>query len=614
MRPYEILQIDESSSVEQQLRQIKSFLYRQTENLNYNLKNSDAVSLWRQTAEALSVSSNEEVEEMRRDEFQALRGLIIKSATSIVKNEDSFNAQLSGNYTAESDYGTFSEEGHIFINGNPYTIGQVYKYQAEIVTDVKKYQTELEGFIRTGVLERETSSPVFGMEIGYNKSTYVVDGKEIDNASPAKIRITPVKIGFYQGDNEVAYIQQSAVYFPAAHITGGTISIGNGNFTVDNQGNMTAKNALIYGTVNASAGIIGGFEITGESDMTNTFWPCSLSSVLAPTDEPNNRYAVFIRGFYNDSGTAFGAIDTTHNVFGIKKKDATYLGWDNEIAPYVYRVNVKGEVYCSYIKPEIIYADHFRVTENRIMLGNAGENDIAAYTKPIEMYTTDEVKIGFFAKKVKNIYLLAKENIRIGQHTDSSDAATDSEYPSTENVYIQAKTLFQVGTSGYPVYRAYFYANSTQFSGVVAPMTNEGADLGHSEYKWKSIYATTVNANYISGYVTIGKDVSDKFVGVTVGSNGHLTLCGLVGDNEYKQYTLQTIVQYMRTSRTKIDDHLSKVIAKDGNVTFKDIEIGTDEEGNVIKEDVSIFGLYLADALFASEIGSIKSRLNAAGI
>lgn len=559
MRPYEIPLI-EGGTTEKQLRQIKSFLYRQAETLNYNLRNSDVVSLWRQTAEALSVASNEEVEEMRRDEFQALRGLIIKSATSIIKNEDSFSAHLAGDYTARSDYGTFTEQGDIFINGNPYTIGQIYKYQAQIVTDVSKYKTDMEGFIKTGVLERESSKPVFGMEIGYNKNTYTVDGTEYINNSPVKIRITPVEIGFYQGDFEVAYLQERAIYFPVAHITGGRIDIGD-NFSVDPLGNMKALNADITGTIRAGSGLIGGFEIRGSSANEGNYWPCSLSSILTP-DEDSYKYAVFMRGFYNEDGVNYGAIDNTHVVFGLKKIQKTDSDWSDP-SNYLYYVNAQGQVYGKHIKAGQFTMSQVAFTDNRIMFGydNATDTGTAGYDKPIEFYTSGEIKIGTYKYKASNIYVLASGTIRIGQYTDATGVGREN-YPATANVVVEASEVFRVGNVDYPVKKIYLLSTSTIFSGVIAPVTNEGADLGHSSFKWNNVYS-----KYLSVSAS-GCDVGSSSYGspINIKTSGNLTLGGLVG-NTYEEHSFSTIISYMRASRSLISTNTSNLDTMNKNLS-----------------------------------------------
>lgn len=637
MRPYELPQITENSPVEEQLRQIKSFLYRQAENLNYNLKGSDIVSIWKQTAEALSVSSNDEVEEMRRDEFKALRSLIIKSATSIIKNEDTFSANLSGNYTAESDYGTFSEEGSIYINGNPYTIGQVYKYQAQIVaqtagmaSDVKEvvtYKTDMEGFIRTGVLKKEGSNPVFGMEIGYNKNEYIVDGTKYTNSNPAKIRITPDRIGLWQNNFEAAYIQNKAIHFPAAHITGGSIQIGK-NFNVDYAGNVTALNATIEGKITAKSGVIGGFVIRGSSLSDGEFWPCSLSSILTP-EKDTSKYAVFMRGFYNESGVNYGVIDNTHVVFGLKKMSKAKTDWEKD-AEYLFYVNGKGNIHGNIIEANEFTMDQIKFTGTHIMLGfpntrdSAGNITKAGYGKPIELYTSDEIKIGTFKNKALNIYLLASNTIRIGQHNRASAyGQKPEEAPSTEEVKIQAKTLFEVGTSSYKVESANIYASTTRFGGLVIPNADDSYDLGSTVRYWKNVYATTVNAttvnaNYIRGNTLTFKDSKYEYT--------FSRICEQVNTNRLNATTAKSTADTAKSTAatnannitaldsnvkqliTKTDGHGTRIATNEGkisNLTASVNGYGT----KISKCESDIFNLQTADNKIHQRLAVIENKL-----
>lgn len=332
MMPYELPKMSAEGGVEEQLKEIKSFLYRQAEMLNYNLKQTSVESFWAKTAEALSVSANEEVEDIRRSEYRALRGLVIKSATSVIKNEDTFCAEYSGDYFAESPYGTLKEEGKFYVDGNPFTINQLWKYQSEIINENNLYKTELEGFINTGVLDRDSDNPVFGMDIGYNKNKYTVNGKEYNNENPAKIRVTPVKISFFSGDNEVAYLNETAIYFPLAHITGGKININN-VFKVDPDGKMTATSGSFKGSIEAASGNIGGFSIAGKNVASNGVFNWSISSVIRTDQntisEDKPAYAVILRG-QNPEGTG-GAYQSSNMVFGVKK--ATVMpakAWANE--------------------------------------------------------------------------------------------------------------------------------------------------------------------------------------------------------------------------------------------------------------------------------------------
>jgi hypothetical protein len=55
----------------------------------------------------------------------------------------------------------------------------------------------------------------------------------------------------------------------SANITGGSITIGS-NFSVDSSGNVNATNANLTGTITATAGTIGGWQITGTGYLINS--------------------------------------------------------------------------------------------------------------------------------------------------------------------------------------------------------------------------------------------------------------------------------------------------------------------------------------------------------
>lgn len=67
------------------------------------------------------------------------------------------------------------------------------------------------------------------------------------------------------GDVEFAGILKSSSGIFGGLISGGSINLGNGTFTVDSNGNMYASSARISGEVNASSGTIGGWNINYNS-------------------------------------------------------------------------------------------------------------------------------------------------------------------------------------------------------------------------------------------------------------------------------------------------------------------------------------------------------------
>ena len=94
------------------------------------------------------------------------------------------------------------------------------------------------------------------------------------------VRINPDKSGelfsIYKGSSRQFYVDADGnVHFTgdltgssgtfSGNISGGSINLGNGTFTVDSNGNMYASSARISGEVNASSGTIGGWNINYNS-------------------------------------------------------------------------------------------------------------------------------------------------------------------------------------------------------------------------------------------------------------------------------------------------------------------------------------------------------------
>ncbi len=98
----------------------------------------------------------------------------------------------------------------------------------------------------------------------------------------------------------------SAITADLGTVTGGSLNIGEGTFTVDNEGNLTANNATITGTVKGST--ITGSEITGgtisigddfavDSNGTLTATDARLKGTLYLWDDMNEEYIqVFLPG------------------------------------------------------------------------------------------------------------------------------------------------------------------------------------------------------------------------------------------------------------------------------------------------------------------------------
>ena len=138
---------------------------------------------------------------------------------------------------------------------------------------------------------------------------------------------TTTGVEFDLDDNNFAaeefFISQGSANFKGS-IAGGNISIGNGAFTVTNQGVLNAQSALISGSIFSEGGTIGGFSIF-ERELSNTDRTIQLISTTDPViklqDSSNNDKIVLstesqltpVGGTF--SGVTLGINGTTQNSY-----------------------------------------------------------------------------------------------------------------------------------------------------------------------------------------------------------------------------------------------------------------------------------------------------------
>ena len=264
MRFYDVPVI--SGSTEEQLEQIKNYLFLQQEQLNYNLGQQQPAQIFAAAQAALRNAGSPIESEQVRSEYQGLRDLIIGTAEEAIKAGDTYTRTLRQMQTFRGEFGIFKEEITREVSETAEATAENFTYIGQVETALSEYKLEQQNFIKSGYLDTTATPPVFGVEIGMLKSSYTVDGQTI-SATPEKIRITPGRIGFWtqKGQElvEAAYITQGAVYFPNAQITGGSINIGGGAFKVSAAGVLEATGAKIGGKITAGSGsTIGGWNIS----------------------------------------------------------------------------------------------------------------------------------------------------------------------------------------------------------------------------------------------------------------------------------------------------------------------------------------------------------------
>lgn len=285
----------------EQLESMRRYLCTLTDQLN--LADWSASATLREISQAIDADSLPDAERKTQlGNFGQLKALIIKTADYAAANSESFKTQLSGNYVAVSDFGKYWQEATMTIDGNEFGIRQLYDYAAGINND---FTVKSQQYVKTGLLYYDEATPVYGVGVGNIETTVTKDGETVvDQKKNELVTVTPGKVTFWQGGDEIAYLSAKKLHFPSgtleatdAKLSGtltaasgsvigpwtvaedsiyrtnkkwgasdglyfGTsgLSLGSG-FKVDASGAMTAKGATISGTINATDLQLGGVSV-----------------------------------------------------------------------------------------------------------------------------------------------------------------------------------------------------------------------------------------------------------------------------------------------------------------------------------------------------------------
>jgi hypothetical protein len=227
----------------EQLTQMKSYMHQLVEQLNWALNTIET----KPTSSAIVYSSKNS---LLKDEkpvvdapatFNAIKGLIIKSADIISAYYEEIERKLSGIYVAESDFGTYMQETELNINGDSTSIKQIFDNIQTLtntsIPNIEKYIIETKATIKTGYLYTEVKDgvdiPIYGIEIG---QTNTDNGEEVFNKFA---RFTSDRLSFYDANgSEIAYISDYKFYMIDAEIKG-TLKIGG--YLVNTTSGLTFK-------------------------------------------------------------------------------------------------------------------------------------------------------------------------------------------------------------------------------------------------------------------------------------------------------------------------------------------------------------------------------------
>ena len=236
--------ISASADASTQMAQMRSYLYQMVEQLNWALNALDsggAISSASKTTtvvQAAGGSSSDETDQRMAN----LRDLIVKSAESVQTEMDERVESLSSTYVARSDFGTYREDINQRITTNSTKIEQQFAFAAEIQANTNRvevdfaaYKTNVEGYIRQGIVGYDGTIPIIGIAIGQDIRTTGTSVEteqgvfdEIDKRSNMSVWTTE-KLSFYIGGQEAAYFSNGKL--TVSQIATGRIT-GSGKWDV----------------------------------------------------------------------------------------------------------------------------------------------------------------------------------------------------------------------------------------------------------------------------------------------------------------------------------------------------------------------------------------------
>lgn len=214
---------------QEQLMQMKNYLYQLTGQLNFALKavnNEDKNSQQITLASKESAADKATEQENKLKTFIEVKNLIIKSADVIEKIQDVVTKELEGKYVAISDFGTYQEETSKKFVETSENVTDYYESTKQMITD--KYELRKDGcYIKTGWLDDDNT--IAGFEVG-QYTEYVeldADGNEVTRYNDTGYaRFTTDEIAFFdKGGHRLAWFSKSVMHIANAQIED-TLTIG----------------------------------------------------------------------------------------------------------------------------------------------------------------------------------------------------------------------------------------------------------------------------------------------------------------------------------------------------------------------------------------------------
>ena len=203
----------------EQLLQMRSYLYQLSQELQFALGTVEKQMIQVQETAAGTERTVRSVRESQspKAQFSSLKALIIKSADIVNAYYEEISLKLSGEYVAQSDFGTFRQETQQEIRENADGITRAFSNMQAIedtLSQVQSAVTQVNAWIKTGKLgEDDNSVPIYGVEIGQQTET---DGLVVFQKFA---RLLANRLSFFdQNGVEVSFIGDETMHITRAEI------------------------------------------------------------------------------------------------------------------------------------------------------------------------------------------------------------------------------------------------------------------------------------------------------------------------------------------------------------------------------------------------------------
>lgn len=167
-----------------------------------------------------------------KQQYQNLKSLIVRTAREVRAEMDKAKLELSGEYVAVSEFGTYLEKLNSSIQADPAAITQYYSFVSDLQTNVdavsaafERYRVDTEGYIRTGIVSYDGAVPVYGVAVGQDLAVSEVDGEQVVEQKNFRATFTAEKLSFWQDAVEVAYVSNNRLYISNITVLNG-ITLG----------------------------------------------------------------------------------------------------------------------------------------------------------------------------------------------------------------------------------------------------------------------------------------------------------------------------------------------------------------------------------------------------